>query len=191
MVGSCSRWLVVVAVVSLTGRVAGAQASQMSCATGPTSQMAAFDTARVTDLAGAYEVVMIDTTSLRGNVRRHGGKLALWLQDSVPRRRGTAPRRTQKQFLVGSFDVAAPDSGDMWRRMAGRTAEAPGVFWSDGFLRLGEFGAKLGISLYVRSLSATELRGTWTSAPGIGIVVDYTGDNEPDEAGFFCAKRLR
>jgi hypothetical protein len=100
-------------------------------------------------------------------------------------------RRAQKQFLVGTFDAALPDTGEMWGRMASRTAEAPGAFWSDGFLRLGEFGAKSGISLYFRSVSANELRGMWTSHPGIGIVVDFTGDREPDEAGYFCAKRMR
>jgi hypothetical protein len=153
--------------------------------------MTPFDKTRATDLAGAYELLMVDTTSLRGSIRQHSGRLALWMQDSVPRRRGMAARRTQKQFLVGSFDVAAPDSGDMWQRMASRTADAPGVFWSDGFLRLGEFGAKSGISLYVRAMTSAEMRGMWTSHPGIGIVVDFTGDREPDEAGYFCAKRIR
>jgi hypothetical protein len=153
--------------------------------------MAAFDTARVAELVGAYEVLMIDTTSIRGSVRQHAGKLALWLQDSVPRRRGSTARRTQRQYLVGSFDSAAPDTGDVWRRMASRAVDAPGAFWSDGFIRLGEFGAKSGISLYVRSVSGAEIRGMWTTHPGIAIIVDFTGDREPDEAGFFCARRMR
>jgi hypothetical protein len=153
--------------------------------------MAPFDTARVSDVVGAYEVVMFDTTNIRGATQRHAGKLALWMQDSVPKRRGVTARRTQKQFLVGSYDAAAPDTGDMWKRMANRSPEAPGAFWSDGFIRLGEFGNKSGISLYLRHAGANELRGVWTSAPGIGIVVDYTGDREPDEAGFFCARRMR
>ncbi len=163
----------------------------LACAAAATPQMAAFDSARVMELVGAYDVVMLDTTSIRGTARLHAGKLALWLQDSVPRRRGSTARRTQKQFLVGSFDVAAPDTGEVWRRMASRSADAPGVFWSDGFLRLGEFGAKSGISLYPRSVSATEIRGMWTSHPGLAIIVDFTGDREPDEAGFFCARRMR
>lgn len=153
--------------------------------------MAAFDTARVSELAGAYDLLMLDTTSIRGSVRQHAGKLALWLQDSVPRRRGSTARRTQKQFLVGSYDAAAPDTGEVWRRMASRAAEAPGAFWSDGFIRLGEFGAKSGISLYPRFVGTNEIRGMWTTHPGIGIVVDFTGDREPDEAGYFCARRLR
>ena len=165
-------------------------AAAQGCAAAPTLQMTPFDTAQVSALAGAFELVMVDTTSLRGN-RQHTGRIALWLQDSLPKRRGVAARRTQKQFLVGSFDVAAPDSGDMWKRMASRATDAPGAFWSDGFLRLGEFGAKSGISIYVRHVAANELRGMWTSHPGIGIVVDFTGDREPDEAGFFCAKRIR
>jgi hypothetical protein len=174
-------------VVALLGTPLAARAQ--GCATAPTVEMTPFDTARASTLAGAYDLVMIDTTSLRGS-RRHSGRLSLWVQDSLPRRPGIAARRTDKQFLVGSFDVAAPDSGEMWRRMANRAAEAPGVFWSDGFLRLGEFGPKSGISIYVRHLAPTELRGVWTTHPGIGIVVDFTGDREPDEAGYFCAKRI-
>jgi hypothetical protein len=176
--------------IAAIGRAQGSGAAP-SCATAATPQMAPFDTARVSDLAGAWEVVMIDTTSIRGSARQHSGRLALWLQDSLPRRRGMAARRAQRQFLVGSYDAALPDTGEMWRRMASRSAEAPGVFWSDGFIRLGEFGAKSGISLYVRSVSPSEVRGMWTSHPGIAIIVDFTGDREPDEAGFFCARRMR
>jgi hypothetical protein len=177
-----------VAMVALCAAPLAARAQ--GCAAAPTPQMTPFDTTRASEIAGNYELVMVDTTSLRGN-RQHAGRLALWMQDSLPRRTGVAARRTQKQFLVGSFEVAAPDSGEMWRRMASRTPEAPGVFWSDGFLRLGEFGAKSGISVYVRNVTADELRGMWTSHPGIGVVVDFTGDREPDEAGFFCAKRIK
>jgi hypothetical protein len=187
MVTQRTGFLVVVAAMLTVPSVGMAQ----GCAAAPSPQMAPFDTARVSDIAGAYDVVMIDTTSLRGSVQKHAGRLALWLQDSLPKRRGMAARRAQKQFLVGSFDAAPPDSGEMWLRMASRTPDAPGVFWSDGFLRLGEFGAKSGISLSVRSVGPTEVRGMWTSHPGIGIVVDFTGDREPDEAGFFCAKRIR
>jgi len=153
--------------------------------------MTPFDTTRVVELTGAYDLVMVDTTAIRGVARQHIGKLALWLQDSLPKRRGATARRTQKQFLVGSFDASPPDTGDVWRRMASRTTDAPGAFWSDGFIRLGEFGAKSGISLYVRMLGANEVRGMWTTSPGIGIIVDFTGDKEPDEAGYFCAKRMR
>jgi hypothetical protein len=153
--------------------------------------MAPFDTSRVTELAGAYEVVMFDTTTMRGSTQQHAGKLALWLQDSVPQRRGATARKAQKQFLVGSYDAAPPDTGEIWRRMANRTSDAPGAFWSDGFIRLGEFGQKSGISLYVRSIGPTEFRGMWTTSAGIGIIVDFTGDKEPDEAGYFCAKRMR
>lgn len=187
--------LIVVASLPCVPALAPAQgrggSAPMSCAAAATPHMVPFDTARVAELAGAFDVIMLDTTSIRGSMRQHAGKLALWLQDSLPRRRGMAARRAQKQFLVGSFDAAQPDTGDIWQRMASRTADAPGVFWSDGFLRLGEFGAKSGISLYVRSVSAGEIRGMWTSSPGIGIIVDFTGDREPDEAGFFCARRMR
>ena len=187
--------LIVVASLLSGSAPARAQGSggsaPMSCAAAPTPQMVLFDTARVTEVAGAFDVLMVDTTSIRGSARQHAGKLALWLQDSLPRRRGMAARRAQKQFLVGSFDAAPPDTGEVWRRMASRTTDAPGVFWSDGFIRLGEFGAKSGISLYLRWVSPDEIRGMWTSHPGIGIIVDFTGDREPDEAGYFCARRMR
>ncbi len=187
--------IVVVPLLCLTTvtRAQGTGAStHPGCATGPAPQMTSFDSTRVIELTGAYDIVMFDTTSIHSVARQHAGKLALWMQDSLPRRRGATARRTpQKQFLVGSFDAAPPDTGDVWRRMASRTADAPGVFWSDGFLRLGEFGAKSGISLYVRSLGPNEVRGMWTTSPGIGIIVDFTGDKEPDEAGYFCAKRMK
>lgn len=161
------------------------------CAAGPSPHMTVFDTSKVADLVGAYDVVMLDTTSIRGIARQHTGKLALWMQDSVPRRRGTMARKAQKQFLVGMFDAALPDTGEMWTRMASRTSESPGAIWSDGFIRLGDFGAKNGISLYPQSVSPGEIRGIWSSNPGIGIVVDFTGPREPDEAGYFCAKRSK
>jgi len=184
--------LLAVVALSLPVAAAGAQGSgPMSCASAPAPQMAAFDTTRVGELVGAFEIIMIDTTSIRGSARQHAGKLALWLQDSVPRRRGSTARRTQKQFLVGSYDAAPSDTGEVWRRMASRATDAPGAFWSDGFIRLGEFGQNSGISLYPRQVSANEIRGMWTTSAGIGIVVDFTGDREPDEAGFFCARRMR
>jgi len=192
-----SRTAVFVVVVSLlsTPALLSAQRSGSSatpaCASGPTPQMTPFDTAKVVELVGAYDVLMFDTTSIRGIARQHAGKMALWMQDSVPRRRGSAAKRSQKQFMVGMFDAAPPDTGEMWMRMASRSADAPGAIWSDGFIRLGEFGAKSGISLYPRSVSPSEIRGMWSSNPGIGVVVDFTGDREPDEAGYFCAKRSR
>jgi hypothetical protein len=194
MVTRRTGWLIVLVAlpcISGTLRAQGSGTAPPACAAAATAQMTAFDTAKVAELVGAFEILMMDTTSIRGAARQHAGKLALWLQDSVPRRRGSMARPAQKQFLVGSFDVALPDSGEVWRRMASRTADAPGVFWSDGFLRLGEFGAKSGISLFIRSVGNGEFRGMWTSHPGIAIIVDFTGDREPDEAGYFCARRMK
>lgn len=184
--------IVVVPLLCLSASVrAQGSGAPPSCAVHPAEQMTPFDTTRVVELTGAYDLVMVDTTAIRGVARQHSGKLALWLQDSLPSRRKATAHRTQKQFLVGSFDASPPDTGDMWRRMASRTTEAPGAFWSDGFIRLGDFGQKSGISLYVRTLGTNEVRGMWTTSPGIGIIVDFTGDKEPDEAGYFCAKRMR
>lgn len=187
--------LVAVAALPAFAATASAQAGgrpQMSCATtAHASGMSPFDSTKVPDLVGTFEIVMVDTTSLGGGTRQHTGKLSLMLQDSVPRRRASMARRVQHKFLVGFYEAAMPDSVDMWEHMANRTADAPGVFWSDGFLRLGEFGPKSGISLYPRASMPGELRGMWTSHAGTAIIIDFTGDREPDEAGYFCARRLR
>ena len=178
------------AALLLIANGAGAQATRPTCsALAPT--MPAFDSTKAEVLVGTYEVMMIDTTSLRGGVRQHAGKLILWLTDSVPQRRATMARRIQEKFIVGTFEVAAPDSGDMWSSMMSKSTEAPGVFWSAGFLRLGQFGPKSGISLYAKLISENEIRGMWTSHAGTGVVVDFTGEREPDEAGFFCARRVK
>ena len=186
--------LIVLAVTSLVTAVAGAQrsgAAAMSCASGPASNSKPFDTTKAGVLVGSFDVVMFDTTSLSGGTRQHSGKLTLWLQDSVPKKRATMARRVGHQFLVGMFEVAAPDSGDAWSNMTSRDAQEPGAFWTDGFLRLGNFGPKNGVSLYFRSETGDEIRGMWTSHAGTAIIVDFTGDREPDEAGYFCAKRAR
>jgi hypothetical protein len=153
--------------------------------------MPAFDSTKAEILVGTYDVVMVDTTSLRGGVRQHAGKLILWLTDTVPHRRGSTAMRVQEKFIVGTFEVAAPDSGEMWSSMMSKAPEPPGAFWSAGFLRLGQFGPKSGISLYTKLISDNELRGMWTSHAGTGVVVDFTGEREPDEAGYFCARRVK
>jgi hypothetical protein len=184
--------MLIALVVSSLSATAGAQAGakpQMSCAGRPAAGMTRFDTTKVAELVGTYDIVMVDTTSLRGGPRQHAGQMTLMLQDSVPKRRATMARRVQQKFIVGFYEAALPDSGEMWSRMANRTADAPGVFWSDGFLRVGEFGPKSGISLYIRSTTAGELRGMWTSHAGTAVIIDFTGEREPDEAGYFCARR--
>jgi hypothetical protein len=170
--------------------VAGAQGTSPASCSSQAPPMAPFDTTKVASLVGTFDVVMVDTTSLRGGVRQHAGKLLLFLQDSVPKRRASMARAVGQQFMVGTFIVAPPDSGDMWDNMVSRTTDTPGVFWANGFLRLGEFGTKSGISLYVKLATDTELRGMWTSHPGTTIV-DFTGAREPDEAGYFCARRVK
>ena len=192
MVRRRAELLMVVAVTSLVTAVAGAQrsgAAAMSCASGPASNSAPFDTTKAAMLVGNFDVVMFDTTSLSGGTRQHTGKLSLWLQDSVPKKRATMARRVGHQFLVVMFVVAAPDSGDAWSNMTSRDSHEPGAFWTDGFLRLGNFGPKNGVSLYFHSGTAHEIRGVWTSHAGTAIIVDFTGAREPDEAGYFCARR--
>ena len=193
MVRRRAHLLIVMAATSLVTAVAGAQRSgtaAMSCTAGPSSNSTPFDTTKAAILVGNFDVLMFDTTSLSGT-RQHSGKLSLWLQDSVPKKRATMARRVGQQFLVGMFEVAAPDSGDVWADMKSRDAHEPGAFWTDGFLRLGNFGPKNGVSLYFRSGTADEIRGMWTSHAGTAIIVDFTGDREPDEAGYFCARRVR
>jgi hypothetical protein len=180
----------VMVALPVVAAIATAQGTHPSCAAQAPTMMA-FDSTMLGSLVGTFDVVMVDTTSLRGSTRQHTGKLSLWLTDSVPKRRASMARRVHHQFLVGTFEAAAPDSGEMWRNVMSRSAEAPGAFWSDGFLRLGEFGPKSGISLYAKLMSDSEVRGTWTSQAGTGVVVDFTGPREPDEAGFFCARRVK
>ena len=180
----------VVCALPLAAESAMSQAAAPSCASqAPT--MAAFDSTKVASLVGTYDVLMVDTTSLRGSVRQHMGTLVLWLQDSVPRRRASMARSVNRQFMVGTFQVALPDSGEMWSHMMSRSTDSPGAFWGDGYLRLGEFGSKSGISLYMKLMSDNEVRGMWTSHPGTAVIVDFTGDREPDEAGYFCARRVK
>ena len=71
------------------------------------------------------------------------------------------------------------------------SADSPGAFWANGYLRLGEFGQKSGISLHFKLITENELRGMWTSQAGTAVIVDFTGDREPDEAGYFCARRVK
>lgn len=176
----------------LVASLASAQGAPMppSCSA-QAPAMAAFDTTKAASLMGAFDLVMIDTTSLRGGVRQHVGKLLLGTQDSAPKRRASMAQRVQQKFMVGTFQVAAPDSGDMWNNMLGHSPEQPGVFWADGYFRLGDYGPKSGISLYPKLVTENEFRGMWTSHAGTGIVVDFTGDREPDEAGYFCARRVK
>lgn len=178
------------AVLLLVANGAQAQGTRPTCAA-LAPKMPAFDSTKAEVLVGAYDLMMVDTTSLRGSVRQHAGKLHLWLTDSVPQRRATMARRVQEKFMVGTFEVAAPDSGEMWSAMMSKSTDAPGVFWSTGFIRLGQFGPKSGISLYAKLINEHEIRGMWTSHAGTGVVVDFTGEREPDEAGYFCARRVK
>jgi hypothetical protein len=179
-----------VSLAPASARSQGA-AAPASCATAMAAGMSAFDAARAGSMVGTFELIMIDTTSLRGGPRQHTGKLTLAFQDSVPKRRASMAKAVEQKFIVGVFEAAPPDTGEMWSRMTSRAPDAPGVFWSDGFLRMGEFGPKSGVSLYVHSMGADELRGIWTTQAGTAVIVDFTGDKEPDEAGYFCARRVR
>ena len=180
----------VVVALPLLAAVARAQGTRPTCAAHAPS-MHPFDSTKASVLVGSFDVVMVDTTSLRGSVRQHTGKLALWFTDTVPKRRASMAARVEGKFMVGTFEVAAPDSGEMWRNMLSRSSEAPGAFLSHGFVRLGDFGPKSGISLYAKLITDTEIRGMWTSHAGTGVVVDFTGEREPDEAGYFCARRVK
>ena len=187
-----AQMLMVVEVTARVTAVAGehrSRAATMSCAAGQAQNSKPFDTTKSEVHVGSFDQVMFDTTSLSGGTRQHSGKLTVWLQDSLPKKRATMARRVGHQFLVGTFEVAAPDSGDPWSEMTSREAHEPGAFWTDGFLRLGNFGPKNGVSLYFRSGTADEIRGMWTSHAGTAIIVDFTGDREPDESGYFCARR--
>jgi hypothetical protein len=162
-----------------------------SCPSTPPSSLTPFDSARVADLVGVYNVVLMDTTGIRGVVLKHHGRLTLWQQEIMPSRTGLPARSVPvgQKLLAGAWDASAPDTGAYWRRMAQRDQQSPGVMWAMGFLRMGEFGNGMGISLYVRSSGPTGLHGWWNSGSGMGVTVDFTGVRTRESAGYFCGTR--
>lgn len=172
---------------SVTAAVAPAASGQDSPPTCPNASMTAFDLARTSSLVGTWRVALVDTSGSQP-VIRHRGTLTLWLQDTRPERRGVTAKPGER-LLAGAWDAEPPDTGSTWRAMTGRDHASPGAVWSDGFLRLGELGAGLGLSLYFTRSSARELRGTWNNGSGMGVMVDFTGDRPREHAGYFCATR--
>ncbi|NUQ12943.1 MAG: hypothetical protein HUU26_11575 [Gemmatimonadaceae bacterium] len=185
-----ARRLVLLLSLVLLPPAAFAQGAASCPATAPDA-LAPFDSTKVASLAGVYEVELVDTTSLRGPSVKHRGRLTLWLQDTPPSRPGLTPRPLPSggKLLAGAWDAQGADTGSYWQRMAQRDHRSPGVIWTMGFLRLGDFGSS-GLSLYVTAMSDTELRGRWNSGSGMGVTVDFTGARTPESAGYYCARRL-
>lgn len=159
-----------------------AQAADADCPRQPPPGATPFDTAKVASLAGAYDLVLHDTTGVQGGIRIHRGLLTLWVPEP-----GAAGPRTA---LRGTFDGAGPDTAGVWKQMASRDPEEPGVRWSYGTLRFGEMGDASGLSLTVVRTTATAFYGSWAKGTGM-IVVDFTGARTPQTAGYFCATRRK
>ena len=188
------RAVQVLLVVSLApaAHAQGAGEAAVPCPATAPAELTPFDVAKIADLVGVWDVVMMDTTGLRGDVLKHNGRLTLWLQDTPPSRPGlpTRPLPAGQKLLAAAWDATGADTGAFWNRLAERDHRAPGGVWAIDFLRMGEFGSGSGMSLYFRSMGPSELRGMWTSGSGMGITVDFTGDRPRENAGYYCARRV-
>ena len=125
-----------------------------------------FDTSRVRDLVGQYELSLVLTTGPEWGVSDHHGHLELWLQDSVRSRRGLfGPLRPGwERPIAGRFMIASPDSSHhWWRRMTSADLDHPGVMLQGHSLRMGEHDVMdgTGENLTVTHIAPTGFRGRW------------------------------
>jgi hypothetical protein len=170
--------------------------SPVQCSRRPLSAERSFDTSRVRDLVGEYELVLVETTGPSSETREHRGELVLWLQDSLQSPRGILgplpPGRGFERPIAGSFAAAAPDTGAWWRRMASSDRDRPGVMWMLGRLRLGDYDVLdgTGEDLVVTHLGPRGLRGHWQRDLGIAVIIDTKTHRQlPNPGGYFCAYR--
>jgi len=159
-----------------------AQGVDTTCPRQPPSGTAPFDTANVASLAGTYTLILNDTTGVRGGARTHRGRLTLWVPEA-----GVPGPRTP---LRGTFDGTGPDTVGVWKQMASRDPEEPGVRWAYGTLRFGEMGDASGLSLTVLRTTGDSFYGSWARGTGM-LTVDFTGARTPQTAGYFCASRQK
>lgn len=156
---------------------------------------APFDSAHVRELAGEYELTMVDTVSRRGRPLLSRGWLRLWAQDSARSLRGPfGPMPAgggRERPLAGAFRRTPPDTGAWARRLASEDPDHPGALWMFGRLRLGEYDVLDGVGddLRVRWVSGVGFAGAWQTDLGIGIAIDRTG-RAFYPGGYFCARRV-
>lgn len=166
------------------------------CTSGPTSDDRPFDVRQVRDLAGDYDMILVDTTSRSSGATEHRGRLFLWVQDSVRSHRAFNGKqvlgRGFERPLAGSFVAAPPDTDAYWRRMASTNLNHPGGVWMWNHLRLGDYDGLdgSGEDLRVTHTGPSGFRGQWHSDLGIAVVIDtVTHELVPNPGGYFCAYR--
>jgi len=191
------RFLFLLPIVALDLASDGAAQSPQPprCSPKPIVGETRFDTSRVRDLAGEYDVVFVLTTGAAWGTSDHRGRLVLWVQDSVRSERGPLGRLPggRKRILAGSFTVQPPDTSFWWRRMASADLDHPGAIWEWDRLRLGDHDVfdGTGENLTVTHYGPTGFRGRWEQDNGIAMMIDSaTHQRVPDPAGYFCAHRL-
>ena len=161
-----------------------------------------FDSTRIEDLAGAYELTLVaDSFPIPGATV--SGQLILRVNTDTLRRRYvfSVPTRQWRKFgerpLVGTADINlkqlfAPVSRDP----RSTDPDAPGVYFEQAY---GEF--LLGVQPNLTDGTSTELvpshvwpdgfRGRWIPNYGIATIVDSTSGKPAHVGGVFCAVRSR
>jgi hypothetical protein len=149
-----------------------------------------FTIAKVEELAGDFEIVTVDTTSIP--TQSANRRLHLYVNDSLRR----YPAR-RIGYSAGARHLAGwiiSDASDPYTTMLkSRDPDHPGVIWLGDRLRIGDYdvldgagGDNLSITWY----SKDGFGGSWTSDMGFAVVIDSLGRMLPNPAGYFCARRL-
>ena len=162
---------------------------------GLTGPSVPFDTTRVRDLVGTYDLALVDTFNLPRNGPVRVGRLRLWAQDSVRSLRGpfgrVASGRGLERPIAGSFLATPRDTSQWGRRFASEDLDRPGVIWTNHRLRMGDYDVLdgTGHDLLVREVYPNGFSGWWITDYGIAIIVD--GKGRPYKSGgYFCARHV-
>ena len=163
---------------------------------GLTGPSVPFDTARVRELVGTYDLALVDTISAPGHPAvRRVGRLKLWAQDSVRSLRGpfgrVPPGRGLERPIAGSFRTTPPDTSQWGRRFANEDLDRPGVIWTHQRLRMGDYDVLdgTGDDLVISQAYRDGFSGWWRADLGIAIIVDPKG-RAYRPGGYYCASRI-
>jgi hypothetical protein len=192
----CSPWPAVVFLLGATAchTPASVRVPPSTCAA-LGGDAVAFDTARVRELVGTYELALVDTVSVPGRSSVRVGRLRLWAQDSVRILRSTFGQlpagRGHERPIAGSFVRTPPDTSAWGRRLASEDLDHPGAIWMNGRLRIGDYDVidGTGYDLVVWRWSRGGFTGWWQNDLGIAIISDPNG-RLYKPGGYFCARRL-
>jgi hypothetical protein len=163
------------------------------CEANAAATMPTFDATRPEALAGGYELVTVGDNETARNHRKTG-RLTLWVQDSVRRRRGLLGPLSpgHERTLGAAIEYEPRETTTAWQKLASRDPDRPGGMYTSGHLRFGGYdmidGA--GTTLTIVHADSSGFRGTWVSDLGIVAIMDSSGRVLPNPAGYFCARRL-